>query len=229
MLVFFTGADVLPAGPLVLPCIPTLFVVGLQSFCSSMPAYVAPLNRHHCALLTCAPHLVVAPVTPHRNDVITNFNLPPVPLARFLRRMEEGYKANPYHNATHAADVLQTLNAIIFRGGLAPGYVDPLHLMAGYVAAVSVGAHLGRGAGGSTTAWSGASCACMPTPFCAPACTCACQAVFGVAGHVANAALAGADSHPGLVPQASSCCRFLEAFPACALCCLLQQRQGVMP
>jgi hypothetical protein len=74
-----------------------------------------------------------------RNDVITNFNLPPVPLARFLRRMEEGYKANPYHNATHAADVLQTLNAIIFRGGLAPGYVDPLHLMAAYVAAVSVG------------------------------------------------------------------------------------------
>lgn len=51
-------------------------------------------------------------------------------------RMEEGYKANPYHNAMHAADVMQTLHAILTRGGLVPGYVDPLHMMACYTAAV---------------------------------------------------------------------------------------------
>lgn len=30
-----------------------------------------------------------------------------VKLARFLRRIEAGYGTNPFHNATHAADVLQ--------------------------------------------------------------------------------------------------------------------------
>lgn len=72
----------------------------------------------------------------HRHDLISHFKINPVLLARFLRRMEEGYKMNPYHNSTHAADVLQTLNVMIHRGGLAPGYVDPLHLMACYTAAV---------------------------------------------------------------------------------------------
>jgi hypothetical protein len=46
------------------------------------------------------------------------------------------YKSNPYHNATHAADVLQTLHVMMHRGGLVPGYVDPLTMMAAYVAAI---------------------------------------------------------------------------------------------
>lgn len=50
--------------------------------------------------------------------------------------MEEGYRQNPYHNAMHAADVLQTFHVIINRGGMVPGYVDPLHMMACYSAAV---------------------------------------------------------------------------------------------
>ena len=73
----------------------------------------------------------------HQHGLIANFRLPPVPLARFLRRVEDGYKQNPYHNATHASDVLQTLNVIIHRGGLVPGYVDPLYLMAALLSAVS--------------------------------------------------------------------------------------------
>ena len=42
-----------------------------------------------------------------------------------------------YHNAMHAADVLQSFHVIIHRGGLMPAYVDPLTLMACYMAAVS--------------------------------------------------------------------------------------------
>lgn len=73
-----------------------------------------------------------------KQGLVEHFQLKPIALARFLRRIEAGYKTNPYHNATHAADVLQTMHCIITRGGLMPGYVDPMHLMACYTAAVSV-------------------------------------------------------------------------------------------
>lgn len=51
-------------------------------------------------------------------------------------QVEAGYRPNPYHNATHAADVLQTLHVILHRGGLVPHYADPLLLLAAYLAAV---------------------------------------------------------------------------------------------
>ena len=57
-------------------------------------------------------------------------------MLRFLRRVEEGYKMNPYHNCTHAADVLQTLYVLLHRGGLVPGYADPITLLACYLAAI---------------------------------------------------------------------------------------------
>ena len=41
-----------------------------------------------------------------------------------------------YHNAIHAADVLQKFNVILFGGGMVPGYCDPLALMACYLSAV---------------------------------------------------------------------------------------------
>lgn len=72
-----------------------------------------------------------------KQGLIEHYQLKPVALARFLRRIEAGYRDNPYHNATHAADVLQTMHCIITRGGLMPGYVDPMHLMGCYTAAVS--------------------------------------------------------------------------------------------
>ena len=43
---------------------------------------------------------------------------------------------NPYHNRTHAADVLQTMHVILHRGGLVPGYADPITLLACYLAAI---------------------------------------------------------------------------------------------
>ena len=57
---------------------------------------------------------------------------------RLLRALEDGYRAdNPYHSATHAADVLQTLHVIIHGAQLHVHYLDKLGLLAAYVAAVS--------------------------------------------------------------------------------------------
>ncbi len=71
--------------------------------------------KHHgfahlcCAPPTCPPHVPSLPA--------------PEPLlpSRFFRRVEEGYRPNPYHSKTHAADVMQSFHVIIHRGGLAPG------------------------------------------------------------------------------------------------------------
>ncbi len=58
-------------------------------------------------------------------------------VSRFLRNVEQGYKSNPYHNATHAADVLQTLHVVLHSSGMVGTYADPLTLLACYLAAVS--------------------------------------------------------------------------------------------
>jgi hypothetical protein len=96
-----------------------------------------------------------------KQGLLEHFSLKPAALARFLRRMEAGYRGNPYHNAVHAADVLQTLHCIVMRGGLMPGYVDPLFLMACYTAAVRLSGvgrlnkccPRGRGGGGVCVSW----------------------------------------------------------------------------
>ena len=57
-------------------------------------------------------------------------------LARFLRCVESGYVNTPYHNSTHAADVLQMLHVIIHNAQLHVHYLDELGLLAMYFAAV---------------------------------------------------------------------------------------------
>lgn len=53
----------------------------------------------------------------HQEGLIQHFHIKPVKLARFLRRIEEGYRdVNPYHNATHAADVLQSMHVLLKQG-----------------------------------------------------------------------------------------------------------------
>ncbi|EFJ53060.1 3'5'-cyclic nucleotide phosphodiesterase, partial [Volvox carteri f. nagariensis] len=71
-----------------------------------------------------------------REGLIKAFRIQPVTLARLLRQVEAGYMDNPYHNAVHAADVLQTLHVIIHTAQLHIHYLDPLGLLAAYYAAI---------------------------------------------------------------------------------------------
>ncbi|KAG2437153.1 hypothetical protein HXX76_005820 [Chlamydomonas incerta] len=71
-----------------------------------------------------------------RAGLIPRLKLKPAVLARLLRHIEAGYVDNPYHSATHAADVLQTLHVIIHGAQLHLHYLDPLGLFAAYWAAI---------------------------------------------------------------------------------------------
>ncbi|KAG2485173.1 hypothetical protein HYH03_016063 [Edaphochlamys debaryana] len=71
-----------------------------------------------------------------RAGLIPRLKLKPAVLARLLRHIEAGYVDNPYHNATHAADVLQTLHVIIHGAQLHVHYLDSLGLLAAYWAAI---------------------------------------------------------------------------------------------
>ncbi|PNW86010.1 hypothetical protein CHLRE_03g204689v5 [Chlamydomonas reinhardtii] len=72
----------------------------------------------------------------YREGLIAKFKIKPAVLARLLRALEAGYPANPYHNATHAADVLQTLHVILHGAQLHVHYLDKLGLLAAYFAAI---------------------------------------------------------------------------------------------
>ncbi|KAK9805235.1 hypothetical protein WJX72_007972 [[Myrmecia] bisecta] len=57
-------------------------------------------------------------------------------LAGFLRRVEAGYKPNPYHNRHHAASVIQTMHMLLHHGGLRQhGVADDFESLACYLAA----------------------------------------------------------------------------------------------
>ncbi|PNG99237.1 Calcium/calmodulin-dependent 3',5'-cyclic nucleotide phosphodiesterase 1B, partial [Tetrabaena socialis] len=71
-----------------------------------------------------------------REGLVKRFRLKPVTLARLLRQVECGYQDNPYHSATHAADVLQTLHVTIHAAQLHVHYLNPLELLGVYYAAM---------------------------------------------------------------------------------------------
>jgi cAMP-specific phosphodiesterase 4 len=48
-----------------------------------------------------------------RHKLIPHFNISLPKLRSFLAEIEHQYKANPYHNAIHAADVVHTVNVLI--------------------------------------------------------------------------------------------------------------------
>ena len=52
-------------------------------------------------------------------NLVNHFNIDDQALRNFLGALQSGYHPNPYHNATHAADVTQINYFIITTGGLA--------------------------------------------------------------------------------------------------------------
>ncbi|KXZ51295.1 hypothetical protein GPECTOR_13g782 [Gonium pectorale] len=71
-----------------------------------------------------------------REGLISQFRMHATKLARLLRTLESGYTSAPYHNSTHAADVLQTLHVLLRGSGLREHYLDRLGLLAAYFAAI---------------------------------------------------------------------------------------------
>ena len=54
----------------------------------------------------------------YKLDLVREFNIDDKILRNFLGAMQAGYHPNPYHNATHAADVAQINYFIVVKGGL---------------------------------------------------------------------------------------------------------------
>jgi len=54
----------------------------------------------------------------HKYDLMSHFDLPVDKTKRFLSAAQAGYRPNPYHNSTHAADVLHVTHFVMGPGGL---------------------------------------------------------------------------------------------------------------
>jgi hypothetical protein len=53
------------------------------------------------------------------HDLFDKLELPQEKVFKFFQQINDGYRAsNPYHNAIHAADVAQTTNFFLTKGGL---------------------------------------------------------------------------------------------------------------
>jgi len=69
-----------------------------------------------------------------KHNLIAEFNLDHVKLVNFLRSIESGQQDNPYHNATHVADVVQSMHVILTKGGIGK-FVGKFEILAGLIAA----------------------------------------------------------------------------------------------
>ncbi|KAI9361588.1 hypothetical protein DFJ73DRAFT_789099 [Zopfochytrium polystomum] len=65
-----------------------------------------------------APLYYLALAVIERHNLMPLFSLEPDVIKKFLRTIESGYKPVPYHNSTHAADVLHALHYFIAELGL---------------------------------------------------------------------------------------------------------------
>ena len=90
-----------------------------------------PLSSFHLSPLS----LLISPV-PFPPPPPPPFQISPSCLDAFLSRVEQGYKnhGNAYHNATHSADVLQTVHYLVHTTGLEQWFCE-LELLALLLAA----------------------------------------------------------------------------------------------
>eukprot|EP00164_Ancoracysta_twista_P004940 GFYU01006720.1.p1 GENE.GFYU01006720.1~~GFYU01006720.1.p1 ORF type:complete len:536 (+),score=130.95 GFYU01006720.1:349-1956(+) len=71
-----------------------------------------------------------------RYSLPEKFNVDPVQLKKFLLTLQDGYMDNPYHNALHAADVMQTFTYLVSTGGMSEHLTD-LDVFAGIIASAA--------------------------------------------------------------------------------------------
>jgi hypothetical protein len=74
----------------------------------------------------------------HTTGLLEAHKIRGIKAARLMRTIESGYQPNPYHNKTHAADVLQTMHVLLLRSGMVGAYADPLTHLACLLAAAGV-------------------------------------------------------------------------------------------
>uniref|UniRef100_A0A7S4KJ92 Phosphodiesterase n=1 Tax=Guillardia theta TaxID=55529 RepID=A0A7S4KJ92_GUITH len=68
-----------------------------------------------------------------KHNLIEEFHLDQVKFVNFLRTIESGHSDNPYHNATHVADVVQSMHCLLVKGGVGK-FVGKLEILAGLLA-----------------------------------------------------------------------------------------------
>jgi len=70
------------------------------------------------------------------HNLISHFRLDMAKLSAFAKLVEEGYQSNPYHNATHAADVTQAMHCYITQAKIA-SHLKPIEILVALLSALT--------------------------------------------------------------------------------------------
>ena len=103
---------------------------------SQLDTVYTPLSSSHFLSFVFSFHPPLFLPPPPSTHTHTPFQISPSCLDAFLCRVEQGYKhhGNAYHNATHGADVLQTVHYLVHTTGLEQWFCE-LELLALLLAA----------------------------------------------------------------------------------------------
>ncbi|KAG2486839.1 hypothetical protein HYH03_014522 [Edaphochlamys debaryana] len=124
------SASLAPPPPALLDKVESLLVLATTPGCWQFDSFALASASGGHALSAMGFYLLST------EGLIAKFGLQPNRVARLLRALEAGYPDNPYHCATHAADVLRSLHALLHGAQLTEHYLDPLGLLGAYLAAI---------------------------------------------------------------------------------------------
>ncbi|KAG2486853.1 hypothetical protein HYH03_014536 [Edaphochlamys debaryana] len=124
------SASLAPPPPALLDKVESLLVLATTPGCWQFDSFALASASGGHALSAMGFYLLST------EGLIAKFGLQPNRVARLLRALEAGYPDNPYHCATHAADVLRSLHALLHGAQLTEHYLDPLRLLGAYLAAI---------------------------------------------------------------------------------------------